>query len=212
MTTYSLIGFPNQDVQCMIDILHFYQTTLGQRINLYKSDNPFSRNVVESHSTYLGILTFVGWSKQQIFNFRGDRVWKKLKGWKEKCLSRVGKEEVLIKSIAQSIPTCITGCLVLPKSLYDHIKSLINNFWWGSSNGKRKLYWIRWDNMHESKYSGGMGFRNFEALNLVILAKQGWCLLTRPDTLMSRIIQAKYFPKTNFLKLTLAMHQATHGE
>lgn len=34
------------------------------------------------------------------------RVWKKVKGWKESFLSRVDKE-VLIKTVAQAIPTYI---------------------------------------------------------------------------------------------------------
>jgi hypothetical protein len=35
-----------------------------------------------------------------------DRIWKKIKGWKEKCLSKAGKE-TLIKAVAQAIPSYI---------------------------------------------------------------------------------------------------------
>lgn len=37
---------------------------------------------IESQSKYLGLLAFVGRSKQQVFDFVQDRVWKKQKGWK----------------------------------------------------------------------------------------------------------------------------------
>lgn len=29
---------------------------------------------------------------------------------------------------------------------------------------------------------------------LVLLSKQGWCLLTRPHSLIARVIEAKYYP------------------
>jgi len=62
--------------------------------------------VVECYSKYLGLPAFVGRSKKQVFNFVQDRVWKKLKGWKEKFLSIAGRE-VLIKSVVQAIPTYV---------------------------------------------------------------------------------------------------------
>lgn len=53
---------------------------------------------VKSHGKYLGLPTMVGRSKTHIFKFVRDKVWKKLKEWKEKALSRVGRE-VLIKLV-----------------------------------------------------------------------------------------------------------------
>lgn len=64
---------------------------------------------VDKHSRYLGLPTnnsILGRSKKRIFAFLRERLWKKLQGWKEKVLSRAGKE-VLIKSIAQAIPNYI---------------------------------------------------------------------------------------------------------
>lgn len=82
---------------------------------------------VESHSKYLGLPTFVGQSKQQVFNFVQERVWKKLKGWKEKFLSNAGRE-VLIKLVVQAIPTYIMSCFSLSLGLYNHIESMISRF------------------------------------------------------------------------------------
>lgn len=41
---------------------------------------------VESFDKYLSLPTIIGKSKAQIFSFVKERVWKKLKGWKEKFL------------------------------------------------------------------------------------------------------------------------------
>ena len=126
-----------QDCQTILEILNTYQPASGQLINLDKSEISFSRNVpddrkilfqgwmqikaVECHSKYLGLPGFVGRSKKQVFNFVQDRVWKKLKGWKEKFLSTVGRE-VLIKSVVQAVPTYVMSCFLLSMGLCEHIK------------------------------------------------------------------------------------------
>ena len=55
---------------------------------------------------------------------------KKLAGWKEKLLSKAGKE-VLIKVVAQAIPTYTMSCFKIPDSLCDEMTNLVRNFWWG---------------------------------------------------------------------------------
>jgi len=84
--------------------------------------------VVECHSKYLGFPAFVGRSKKQVFDFVQDRVWKKLKGWKEKFLSTTGREG-LIKSMVQAIPTHAMSCFLLQMGLCKHIESMISKFW-----------------------------------------------------------------------------------
>ncbi|XP_057425489.1 uncharacterized protein LOC130718848 [Lotus japonicus] len=111
-----------EEAKTLHGILTDYETFSGQRINLDKCELSLSRNVpsvranelecllgvkaVERHEKYLGLPTFVGRSKPQVFSFVRERIWKKLKGWKEKALSRLGRE-VLIKSTAQAIPTYV---------------------------------------------------------------------------------------------------------
>ncbi|MCI48754.1 hypothetical protein A2U01_0069997, partial [Trifolium medium] len=47
--------------------------------------------VTENINKYLGMPTQIGRSKHQVFKFIMDRVWNKLKKWKEKKLSFAGK-------------------------------------------------------------------------------------------------------------------------
>lgn len=48
-----------------------------------------------------------------------------------------------------------------------------------------------------------MGFCDFKAFNLAMLAKQGWQILTITHTLVSRIFKARYFPDSSFLEANL---------
>lgn len=114
---------------------------------------------------YLGLPTDVGKSKEGCFRYLKDRVWKHVQGWMEKCLSAGGKE-VLIKSVAQAIPTYSMSCFKLPRGLCEHINGLLQKFWWGSRRGERKVAWVSWKTMCKPKYMGGMGFRDIELFNL----------------------------------------------
>jgi len=44
------------------------------------------------------------------------------------------------------------------------------------------------------KIHGGMSFKDLTAFNLDMLGKQGWKFQTEPNSLVSRIFKARYFP------------------
>ena len=54
--------------------------------------------------------------------------------------------------------------------------------------------------MCKSKLFGGMDFRNLHVFNLALLAKQGWRILTNPNSLVARVYKAKYFPYDDILR------------
>lgn len=91
---------------------------------------------VDKQEKYLGLPTIIGRSKKVVFAGIKDRIWKKLQGWKEKLLSRPGKE-ILLKSVAQAIPTYMMSVFSLPCGLLDEIHSMMARFWWGFNGGER---------------------------------------------------------------------------
>ena len=82
------------------------------------------------HSKYLGLPSFIGRSKKQVFAILKERVGRKLAGWKGKLLS-IGGKEIHIKAVAQAIPTYTMSCFQLPQNLYEDLENMMRNFWWG---------------------------------------------------------------------------------
>jgi hypothetical protein len=74
----------------------------------------------------------VGRKKKAIFNYIRDRIWKRIQNWSGKYLLKVGRE-VLIKSVAQTIPTYRMSSFLLPQTLGEEIQRKLNSFWWGSN-------------------------------------------------------------------------------
>ena len=88
----------------------------------------------------LAFHIWLGEQRERFLHFLRKRVWKKTHGWKEKLLSKVGKE-VLIKAILQAVPTYVMSVFMLPASLCDELTSMVRSFWWTSGGKERGIAW-----------------------------------------------------------------------
>ena len=68
-----------------------------------------------------------GKSKMSTFREVQERVTKRVMGWKEKYISKVGRE-VLIKTVAQVIPTYSMNKFKIPKKFCDDINSVLAKY------------------------------------------------------------------------------------
>lgn len=148
---------------------------------------------------YLVFLSMVGRIMKALFNYPRDRLWKKLPNWSGKHLSKLGKE-VLIKSVGQTILTYCMSVFLLPTSLSEEMEHMMNSFWWVSNNSQnRGIQWIWWEKLTVRKSNGGMGFRHLYGLiNILMLGKEDWKLLTNQDAIITRVFKSKYFPNGDF--------------
>lgn len=105
----------------------------------------------------------------------------------------------MIKSVALAMPVYLMSCFKLPQSVIAEIDSLLMNFWWSRDSDKRSILWIAWKRLQYPKKEGGLGFKNLAKFNDALLAKQAWRIINNPDTLFSRIMEARYFKDDSIL-------------
>lgn len=77
---------------------------------------------------YLGLPTPEGRMSADRFKSISERLAKRMNSWSEKFMSS-GAKEVLIKSVAQAIPTYMMGMFKLPASTCDVYTKMIRDFW-----------------------------------------------------------------------------------
>jgi len=134
----------------------------------------------------------VGRKKRESFNFIKEKVWRKLQGWEGRLLSQA-RREILIKAFIQAIPTYAMGCFKIPLGLCHEIESMVKKFWWGQRGDKRKIHWLKWEELTKSKTKGGMGFRDLALFKDSLLAKHAWRLLQNLDSLFYKFFNAWFF-------------------
>ena len=69
----------------------------------------------------------VGRNKKRLFNDIKERVWKKIRGWNGSFFSFGGKE-ILIKVVAQAVPTYSMSLFKLPVGLCNDLSSMMSKF------------------------------------------------------------------------------------
>jgi len=202
-----------KNLQALNDVLQTYSDGSGQRINLQKSALFFAdrcpvhvKQTVKTilsvqsevwQASYLGMPSWVGKSPSNTFNFLPERMWKVVRGWSDRPLSRAGKE-VMLKSVIQAIPVYVMSCFRLPTGICDKMRTTVSNHWWGIENGRKKMHWRSWEWLTTPKAMGGMGFRDMELFNQAMLGKQCWRILTCQDSLCSKVLKGRYFPHCDF--------------
>lgn len=160
-----------------------YEKESGQVINISKSGIFFSSNVAPNLQVvfssilevqsplntfrYLGMPSLVERQNKVVFSYLKDRLWQKFHKWKHKPISKAGKE-VLIKAVAQSIPTFIMSVFLLLVSLIEELERMMNSFYCGSKKtGRGSLNWVSLEMLCSGKDIGRLGFRNLKMFNLV---------------------------------------------
>lgn len=80
----------------------------------------------------------------------------------------------------------------------------MNSFWWRSNrNGGKGINLVKWEYLCKPNGCGGLGFKQLHFFNISMLGKQLWKLLTIPDSLMAKVLKARYYLRTSVLRASL---------
>ncbi|GAA0157741.1 hypothetical protein LIER_14941 [Lithospermum erythrorhizon] len=147
------------------EVLHCYDQGSGQRVNYAKK------------------------SKTELFASITDRGKSKVEGWQAKLwqakLLSKAEKEILIKVVAQVIPSYAMQCFRFPVTLRHDLEALMAKFWWGSEEGKRKTHWVSWIKCVYPRRKGVLGFRLLVHMNTTLLAKQASRLVEDPGSMLA---------------------------
>lgn len=156
-------------------ILKDYESASGQLINTSKSYISFSAKTPQETrlrvkntlgiakeggvGKYLGLPELFTRKKRDIFISIVDRIILRAASWSTRRLSGAGKLTML-KSVLSAIPNHAMSCFLLPVGLCSRIQYALTRFWWDTDLSTKKLYWISWDSLSQSKQTGGGGVGN----------------------------------------------------
>lgn len=100
---------------------------------------------------------------------------------------------------------------LLSKNLIPSIEEAMQGSWWGNVNGEKKMAWVSWPNLCKSKKLRGLGFRDIRVFSYALLAKQCWRIFSNPESFLSCIFRARYFPSRSFLNASLGNRPSATG-
>ncbi|XP_042035137.1 uncharacterized protein LOC121781465 [Salvia splendens] len=139
--------------------LDHYAEVSGQQINLDKSNfyiadaNEGWTNTIQSEGgfsrgsspfLYLGVPIYRGVKRTSMFLFLREKISARISGWAHRHLS-FGGRLTLIKSTLEAIPLHILQAIEPTGGALKQLDQQIAQFFWGSTNEKKRTHWISWD-------------------------------------------------------------------
>ncbi|XP_018515076.1 uncharacterized mitochondrial protein AtMg00310-like [Brassica rapa] len=64
----------------------------------------------------------------------------------------------------------------------------MTRFWWDNNENEKKMAWVAWERIAKPKSVGGLGLRDFQKFNDALLAKIGWRMIQKPDSLLCKTL------------------------
>nr|GEZ36761.1 RNA-directed DNA polymerase, eukaryota, reverse transcriptase zinc-binding domain protein [Tanacetum cinerariifolium]GEZ41819.1 RNA-directed DNA polymerase, eukaryota, reverse transcriptase zinc-binding domain protein [Tanacetum cinerariifolium] len=136
--------------------------------------------------TYLGIPVGSNMSRIKEWNPIIEKFKRRLSKWKANMLS-IGGRSTLITSMLGSLGVYYLSLFPMPKLINKHLE-LRADFFWGCTDGIKKIPWISWNSVLASKLKSGLDIGSLEALNISFLKKWRWRFFNSPEVLWVKVI------------------------
>jgi hypothetical protein len=80
----------------------------------------------------------------------------------------------------------------MPTKVWKEVVKIQRAFLWGGLSRRNKVCWVKWDDVCKPKKEAGLGIRDLRLMNLSLLAKWRWKLLSRGNEVWKDVLIAKY--------------------
>ncbi|MCH91937.1 LINE-1 reverse transcriptase like, partial [Trifolium medium] len=120
-----------------------------------------------------------------------ETIKRRLRSWGNKYVS-LGGRIVLINAVLSAIPIFFLAYMRMPLKVWREVVRIQRNFLWGGLSKKRRICWVKWEDLCKPKKEGGLGIRNLRWVNLSLLDKWRWRLLSDEEEVWKNVILAKY--------------------
>ena len=111
-----------------------------------------------------------------------ENVKSKVNDWKNRVLSYAGRLQ-LIASVLASMQVYWTSVFLLPKAVINDINKILRGFLWNQGDLVKGIAKVAWDVICTPKDQGGLGIKNLQKWNEVLLVKHLWNLAAKKDSL-----------------------------
>ncbi|XP_057810311.1 uncharacterized protein LOC131024792 [Salvia miltiorrhiza] len=159
--TIFILNGSERNAAVVKNILHLFQFVSGLKVN-YEKSNLIGVGVEEA---------------------------KKVVDWKVRNLSLAGRI-TLVKAVLQAIPIYQLSFSLMPKTIVRRVNSIFVKFLWGGNGESKSLAWIKWSDLCSKFDEGGLGFRNLEEFNRVLVVKWVWRYLQERESLWARVVRS----------------------
>jgi hypothetical protein len=201
------IGEPSIENLWMLKvILRGFELVSGLKVNFWKSSLMginVSQNFIRLAATFLncrvGVVPFKYLGLPVDANHQRMATWeplinslrKRLGSWNNKFVS-LGGRIVLLNAVLNAIPIFYLSFLKMPVQVWKKIRRIQREFLWGSRNGRKLVNWVKWEDVCKPKSLGGLGVRDLRVVNISLLTKWKWRLLSSSSLMWKEVIRSKY--------------------
>lgn len=111
--------------------------------------------------------------------------------WRSKFLSLSGRL-VLLKDVISAIPVYYLSIFKAPVGVIGQFEKLMRSYLWGSSEGRRKVCWVAWEQICKDQQMGGLGLGFLGWKNKALLLKWAWRFGREQNALWRKVVCLKY--------------------
>jgi hypothetical protein len=187
-------------------ILRGFEMTSGLKVNFFKScivgvnisneflgmaSNFLNCRIGRTPFKYLGLM--VGGNPRSISTWEPmlHTIRCRLGNWGNKYVS-LGGRIVMINAVLGAIPIFYLSFLKMPVKVWKEVVKIQRKFLWGGLSNRNKTCWVKWDDICKPKSEGGLGVRDLRLVNISLLTKWRWKLLSSVNEVWKEVIVAKY--------------------